>query len=134
MHCHSAALGDSAAVIRMFFTGKFPWRKVPHYMLAQFLGAFAGAALVYGVYFEALHEVEDKFYDGERLVNATAGIFATYPQPHLSIGGGFVDQVPLPSGSLRTLPDKFVQSSCGLRGQCFPSMFCSSSDCLPWGC
>ena len=70
-------------------------------MLAQFLGAFAGAALVYGVYFEALHEVEDKFYDGERLVNATAGIFATYPQPHLSIGGGFVDQVPLPSGSLR---------------------------------
>ena len=63
-------------------------------MLAQFLGAFAGAAIVYGVYFEALREVEDKFFDGERLVNATAGIFATYPQPHLSIGGGFIDQVP----------------------------------------
>ena len=63
-------------------------------MLAQFLGAFAGAAVVYGVYFEALREVEDKFFDGERLVNATAGIFATYPQPHLSIGGGFIDQVP----------------------------------------
>ena len=27
-------------------------------MLAQFLGAFAGAALVYGVYFEALREAE----------------------------------------------------------------------------
>ena len=63
-------------------------------MLAQFLGAFAGAAIVYGVYFEALREVEDRFFDGERLVNATAGIFATYPQPHLSIGGGFIDQVP----------------------------------------
>ena len=63
-------------------------------MLAQFLGAFAGAAVVYGVYFEALREVEDKFFGGERLVNATAGIFATYPQPHLSIGGGFIDQVP----------------------------------------
>ena len=76
------------------FAGKFPWKKVLHYMLAQFLGAFAGAAVVYGVYFEALREVEDKFFDGERLVNATAGIFATYPQPHLSIGGGFIDQVP----------------------------------------
>ena len=63
-------------------------------MLAQFLGAFAGAAIVYGVYFEALREVEEKFFDGARLVNATAGIFATYPQPHLSIGGGFIDQVP----------------------------------------
>ena len=40
------------------FPGKFPWRKVLHYMLAQFLGAFAGAALVYGVYFEALREAE----------------------------------------------------------------------------
>ena len=62
-------------------------------MLAQFLGAFAGAAVVYGVYFEALNEIEEKWFDGERVVAATAGIFATYPQPHLSIGGGFIDQV-----------------------------------------
>ena len=63
-------------------------------MLAQFLGAFAGAALVYGVYFEALREVEDELFEGERRVEATGGIFATYPQPFLSIGGGFIDQAP----------------------------------------
>ena len=63
-----------------------------HYMLAQFLGAFAGAALVYGVYFEALREAEDELFAGERRVEDTGGIFATYPQPFLSIGGGFIDQ------------------------------------------
>ena len=62
-------------------------------MLAQFLGAFAGAALVYGVYFEALREAEDELFAGERRVEDTGGIFATYPQPFLSIGGGFIDQV-----------------------------------------
>ena len=63
-------------------------------MLAQFLGAFAGAALVYGVYFEALREAEDELFEGERRVEDTGGIFATYPQPFLSIGGGFIDQAP----------------------------------------
>src|SRR6202023_4064474 len=32
----------------------FPWRKVVPYWVAQLVGAFVGAALVYGVYYQAI--------------------------------------------------------------------------------
>jgi MIP family channel proteins len=70
----------------------FPWRRVPAYVLAQTAGAFSGAALTFLTYREAF----DAFDGGTRQVSGprgTAGIFATYPQPFLSIGGGFVDQL-----------------------------------------
>ena len=70
----------------------FPWRKLPAYVLAQTAGAFAGATLAFVTYREAF----DHFDGGVRQVTgavATAGIFATYPQPYLSLAGGFVDQV-----------------------------------------
>jgi MIP family channel proteins len=71
----------------------FPWRKVPAYLLAQTAGAFAGAAVTFLTYREAF----DHFDGGVRQVvgeRATAGIFATYPQPFVSaVPGGFVDQV-----------------------------------------
>jgi MIP family channel proteins len=71
----------------------FPWRKVPAYVLAQTLGASTGAAVTFVTYREAL----SAFDGGVRQVvgeKATAGIFATYPQPFLSaLPGGFVDQV-----------------------------------------
>lgn len=71
----------------------FPWRKVVPYTVAQLAGAFAASALVYATYIEALNA-----YDGgTRIVtgtHATAGIWATYPQPFLStFPGGFIDQV-----------------------------------------
>jgi MIP family channel proteins len=70
----------------------FPWRKLPAFVAAQVAGAFAGAALTYVTYREAF----DHFDGGVRQVagaQASAGIFSTYPQPYLSLGGGFVDQV-----------------------------------------
>jgi MIP family channel proteins len=71
----------------------FPWRKVPAYCLAQLAGAFTGALVTFVTYREAL----SAFDGGLRQVagdKATAGIFATYPQPFLSaVPGGFVDQV-----------------------------------------
>ncbi len=72
---------------------KFPWAKVVPYAAAQFAGAFAASAVVYATYREALAA----FDGGVRHVvgpQATAGIWATYPQPFLSVfPGGFVDQV-----------------------------------------
>jgi MIP family channel proteins len=71
----------------------FAWRKVPAYVVSQMAGAFAGAAVTYLTYREAF----DHFDGGARQVTgplATAGVFATYPQPFLSVfPGGFVDQV-----------------------------------------
>ena len=70
----------------------FPWSKLPAYVAAQVAGAFAGATLTYVTYREAFAH----FDGGARAVSgatATAGIFATYPQPYVGLAGGFVDQV-----------------------------------------
>ncbi len=70
----------------------FPWAKVVPYTLAQIIGAFVASAVVYVTYREALMA----FDSGVRAVagpTATAGIWATYPQPFLSTTGGLIDQI-----------------------------------------
>lgn len=73
--------------------GRFSWRKVVPYSLAQLAGAFAASAVVFAVYYEALGD----FDGGLRQVlgpQGTAGIWATYPQPYLSpVPGGLIDQI-----------------------------------------
>jgi len=72
---------------------RFPWAKVAPYAAAQLAGAFLASAVVYATYHEAL----TAFDGGVRQVlgpQGTAGIWATYPQPFLSIfPGGVVDQI-----------------------------------------
>jgi MIP family channel proteins len=87
-----AHLNPAVTLALAAFRG-FPWRKAPAYVLAQTAGAFSGAAVTFITYREAF----DDFDGGVRQVageKATAGIFATYPQPFLSaVPGGFVDQI-----------------------------------------
>jgi MIP family channel proteins len=88
----SGAHLNPAVTVALAVHRGLPWRKVPVYVAAQVAGAFLGAALVYLTYREAF----DAFDGGVRLVageKGTAGVFATYPQPFLSLGGGLVDQV-----------------------------------------
>ena len=54
----------------------FPWRKVPAYIFAQCLGAFCGAAFIYGNYLGAINAVEGG--GGIRTVPGTAALFGTY--------------------------------------------------------
>src|SRR3954466_11419816 len=72
---------------------RFPWAKVLPYSIAQVAGAFVASIVVFVTYHEALNA----FDGGVRQVlgpQGTAGIWATYPQPFLTvIPGGFVDQV-----------------------------------------
>ncbi|XP_013914210.1 PREDICTED: aquaporin-9 [Thamnophis sirtalis] len=83
---------NPAVSFAMCLTGKMKWVKFPIYVLAQFLGAFLGAAVVFGINYDALI-----FYtDGNFTVggaNPTAHIFATYPQEYLSLTNGFADQM-----------------------------------------
>ncbi|XP_038073506.1 aquaporin-3-like isoform X2 [Patiria miniata] len=71
--------------------GKLKWLAFPVYMLAQFIGAFLAAAMVFAVYYDSI----DKEDHNRTVVlpTSTAGIFATYPTPGLSWGVGFVDQL-----------------------------------------
>jgi glycerol uptake facilitator protein len=74
----------------------FPWRKVPGYIAAQVLGAFAGAALVYGVYKGAIDSYERANHITRGAANSvpTFSIFATFPAKYLGNWvGPFVDQV-----------------------------------------
>ncbi|KAJ2936973.1 hypothetical protein H1R20_g120, partial [Candolleomyces eurysporus] len=65
---------NPAMTLAMATWRKFPWRKVPAYILAQVLGGVVGAALVYGLYFGAID-----IYEGAGVrTEATAGIFTTY--------------------------------------------------------
>ncbi len=71
----------------------FPWGKVLPYTLAQVAGAFVASVVVFLTYHEALNA----FDGGVRQVlgpQGTAGIWATYPQPFLSVfPGGVIDQI-----------------------------------------
>jgi MIP family channel proteins len=89
----SGAHLNPAVTLALAVRRGFPWGKVVPYVAAQCTGAFLASGVVFATYREAL----DHFDGGVRQVTgplATAGIFATYPQPFLSVfPGGFVDQV-----------------------------------------
>lgn len=89
----SGAHLNPAVTLALAVRRGFAWGKVLPYVAAQCAGAFLASAVVFVTYREAL----DHFDGGVRQVTgaaATAGIFATYPQPFLSaFPGGFIDQV-----------------------------------------
>lgn len=61
----------------------FAWSKVPGYIAAQLLGAFAGAALVYALFFQAI----DAFERSSGIVRdggASVGIFVTGPADYFT--------------------------------------------------
>ncbi|XP_068781922.1 aquaporin-7-like isoform X1 [Struthio camelus] len=71
--------------------GNLPWKKLPVYLLGQFLGSFLAAATVFGIYYDALYD----YTKGNFTVTgptATAGIFSTYPAPYMSLLGGFLTE------------------------------------------
>lgn len=46
---------NPAVSLAMVILGKLPLKKFPVYVLAQFLGAFAGSCAVYGLYYGETH-------------------------------------------------------------------------------
>ncbi|KAM3621722.1 uncharacterized protein V6R79_015128 [Siganus canaliculatus] len=88
----SGAHMNAAVSLAMCTFGRLSWKMLPLYVFAQLLGSFLAAGTVYAVYYEAIYD-----YCGGNLTvtgaKATAGIFATYPAPYLSLMAGFIDQV-----------------------------------------
>jgi glycerol uptake facilitator protein len=67
----SGAHFNPAVTLALAATGAFPWADVPMYLIAQFLGAFIGAALVLVSYYKHFEETEDKA--------SKLGVFCTAP-------------------------------------------------------
>ncbi|MDO8120483.1 MIP family channel protein [Isoptericola sp. b490] len=93
----SGAHINPAVTLAFAVRRKFPWYKVLPYWAAQVVGAFAGAALVYLVY----HNAIDAFNQASGATRDSAGglasfsIFATFPAPYFHGGmvGPLVDQI-----------------------------------------
>ncbi len=80
-----AHLNPAVTIALAVFRG-FSWGRVAPYVLAQVLGAFTGAALVFGNYRAAF----TRFDPG---LEKTAGVFATFPAFPQQPAVGFLDQV-----------------------------------------
>ncbi len=88
----SGAHLNPAVTVALAVHRGLPWGKVAPYVVAQVVGAIVGACVVFLTY----HEAFSAFDGGIRQIageTGTAGIFATYPQPFLSLTGGLVDQI-----------------------------------------
>lgn len=76
----SGAHLNPAVTLAFALRRKFPWGKVPGYVIAQVLGAFTGAALVYLNYYRAIDMLAgDTPRSGD---TGTSGIFTTGPAPY----------------------------------------------------
>ncbi|XP_035386254.1 aquaporin-3a isoform X2 [Electrophorus electricus] len=78
---------NPAVTFALCLLGREKWRKFPVYFFFQTLGAFLGAGVIFGMYYDAMHIRAD------RDKKLPIGIFATYPSEHLSIVNGFFDQL-----------------------------------------
>ncbi|WP_349899253.1 MIP/aquaporin family protein [Parafrigoribacterium soli] len=93
----SGAHLNPAVTLAFAVRRKFAWRKVLPYIVAQVVGAFAGAALVYAVYWQAI----DAFNKASKTARDAAGglatysIFATFPAPYYNgdSWGPLLDQI-----------------------------------------
>lgn len=91
----SGAHLNPAVSLAMACIGRLPPLKVVFYWLAQYLGAFAAAACVLGVYSDAIQAYSNGTLTMNDSLNdpGLAGIFATYPAPWLSVAGAVGDQI-----------------------------------------
>ena len=113
----SGAHLNPAVTTTMALLGQLSWWRMFHYILAQYLGAFFGAAFVYTLYAPKFYARMDAHVRvakdnasfasadlprakvGEKaktdFLEATAGIYATYPNKEVPVAEGFFIELAL---------------------------------------
>lgn len=88
----SGAHLNPAVTIALWLFACFDRRKVIPYILAQIAGAFCAAALVFGLYYNLFIDFEQTHQIARGSVESLnlAGIFSTYPNPHISVFQAFL--------------------------------------------
>ncbi|OAN17032.1 aquaporin [Photobacterium jeanii] len=92
IYCTAGVSGahiNPAVTIALALFHGFDKRKVAPYIIAQVLGAFCSAALIYALYSNLFAEFEatNQIIRGSEASLATAGIFSTYPHAALTFSG-----------------------------------------------
>lgn len=72
---------NPAVTLSLALFRKFPWKKVPGYILAQILGATCGALFIYGMYHVPILQIDPA------KTQATAQYFTTYPADFIRSSG-----------------------------------------------
>jgi glycerol uptake facilitator protein len=92
----SGAHLNPAVTLGFAVTGKFPWSKVIPYWVAQLLGAFIAALILYFVYQGALvHQLGVNGLSIGQIANPSKGygwVFYTYPKAFVGTFGAFGDE------------------------------------------
>ncbi|PIJ49901.1 aquaporin [Erwinia sp. OLTSP20] len=88
----SGAHLNPAVTLALWLFASFEGRKVIPYIIAQVAGAFCAAALVYALYYNLFYDYEQthQMVRGSTQSLELAGIFSTYPNPHISVGQAFL--------------------------------------------
>jgi glycerol uptake facilitator len=92
----SGAHINPAVTVALALRRGFAWTKVPGYIVAQVLGAFVGALVVYVVYKAAIdsYQVANHITKGQPNSVPTYSIFATFPAPYFhTVWGPLIDQI-----------------------------------------
>ncbi|GAB3422403.1 glycerol uptake facilitator protein GlpF [Erwinia aphidicola] len=91
----SGAHLNPAVTVALWLFANFEGRKVIPYTLAQVAGAFCSAALVYGLYYNLFLDYEQTHQMVRGSVESLdlAGIFSTYPNPHIGVGQAFLVEI-----------------------------------------
>nr|ARA90646.1 aquaglyceroporin 2 [Amphibalanus improvisus] len=78
---------NPAVTLALCLAGRCDLNRLLPFWGAQYLGGFLGALLTHILFFDLIQT------DPDRINPAMYGIFATYPNDNISIGGAFSDQV-----------------------------------------
>ena len=92
----SGAHINPAVTISFALRRGFAWSKVPGYIVAQVVGAFVGALVVYIVYKAAIdsYDTANHITKGQANSVPTYSIFATFPAPYFhTVWGPLIDQI-----------------------------------------
>jgi glycerol uptake facilitator protein len=88
----SGAHLNPAITLSLAATGRFPWRKVLPYCVAQVLGAFVAAAFLWFVYQGGISNALHGAALSPANVSTIGGIFYTYNKPFVGTLGAFGDE------------------------------------------
>lgn len=88
----SGAHLNPAVSIALWLFANFEGRKLIPYIISQMAGAFCSAALIYGLYYSLFLDYEQTHNMVRGSVESLelAGVFSTYPNPHISVGQAFL--------------------------------------------